>query len=62
MFGKKKCKHCKRVVAKSDLVMKEYCSDECKDQWREENLRPWQKKLNEGVEKWAADTKKKKVK
>jgi hypothetical protein len=54
----KKCKQCKKVIAKGEVVSAEYCSEECRDQWREANLRPWQKKLNEGVEKWAAKPKK----
>ena len=55
---KKKCKQCKQVIPKGEAVAKEYCTEYCRDKWREENLRPWQKKLNEGVEKWAAKPKK----
>lgn len=52
LLFKKKCKQCKKVMNKNEIIMKEYCSHECKDQWREANLKPWQKKLNETAEKW----------
>jgi hypothetical protein len=57
MFGRK-CKQCKTKLVKGEIIAKEYCSEECRDNWREQNLRPWQKKLNEGVEKWAEKPKK----
>jgi hypothetical protein len=57
MFGQKKCKQCKTKLVKGQIVAAEYCSEECRDTWRDQNLRPWQKKVNEGVEKWAAKPK-----
>lgn len=54
----KKCKQCKKVIPKGEVVAAEYCSDECKETWRSANLRPWQKALNDGVEKWAGKPKK----
>ncbi|MBW3114195.1 hypothetical protein KYJ26_20215 [Bacillus sp. MCCB 382] len=58
MFGTKKCKQCKKKVDKSEIVAREYCSEECKETWQDANLRPWQKALNNGVDKWAGKPKK----
>jgi hypothetical protein len=48
---KKKCKQCKVVLAKGQ---KEFCSEEHKEQWRSENLRPFQKAILDNVEKYAS--------
>lgn len=46
---KKKCKHCKGVLPKG---VKEFCSDDCKEIWRTNNLRPFQKAILDNVEKY----------
>jgi predicted nucleic acid-binding Zn ribbon protein len=50
----KRCKLCEEVIASGQVIALQFCSEECKDIWREFNLKPWQKKFHESVEKWTA--------
>jgi hypothetical protein len=50
----KRCKLCEEMIPRDQGIALHFCSEECKDTWRELYLKPWQKKFHESVEKWAA--------
>jgi hypothetical protein len=58
MFGTKKCKQCKKKVDKKDLILREYCSEECRETWQNANLRPFQKAIVNKTREWGEKPKK----
>jgi hypothetical protein len=53
MFGKKKCKECKGSENLVKTVHGHFCGTACRDAWQDKNLKPFQKAISNGVDKWA---------
>lgn len=52
MFGKKRCKECKSTENLVKTIHGHFCKVECRDAWQLKNLKPFQRSISNGIDKW----------